>query len=64
MFDDVIQREKIKIAEQEIKDQEAKITAANEKLIENERYKSILYTQGDELADVVKDMIGYDRTAI
>ena len=57
MFDDVIQREKIKIAEQEIKDQEAKITAANEKLIENERYKSILYTQGDELADVVKDMI-------
>ena len=47
----------IKENKENVPDWEAKITAANEKLIENERYKSILYTQGDELADVVKDMI-------
>ena len=51
------QKEKILNSESLIKKEEEKIKNAREILQINSRYKSILYTQGEKLVDVVKDII-------
>ena len=58
MFDDIQQldlirenREKIQMAEQEI-------DKAKKVMDQNNRYKSILYTTGDELVEVVLEILG------
>lgn len=56
-FDDEKQKEKILNSELLIKKEGEKIKSATEILQINSRYKSILYTQGEELVDVVKDII-------
>ena len=56
-FDDDKQKEKILNRESLIKKEEEKIKNAREILQINSRYKSILYTQGEKLVDVVKDII-------
>lgn len=56
-FDDDKQKEKILNSESLIKKEEEKIKNAREILQINSRYKSILYTQGEKLVDVVKDII-------
>ncbi|MEG0165901.1 hypothetical protein [Anaerorhabdus sp.] len=64
MFDDDKQNEIIALSEQKIKDENALILEAEQKLSENKRFKSILYTTGDELVEVVNeimtDMFGAD----
>lgn len=57
MFDDNSQNEAIKLAEEEIKEQKNIIETAKEKIKENNHYKSILYTQSEELVDVVKEIL-------
>lgn len=56
-FDDDKQKEKILNSESLIKKEEEKIKNAREILQINSRYKSILYTQGEKLVDVIKDII-------
>ena len=56
-FDDDRQKENILNCESLIKIEEEKIKSAREILQINSRYKSILYTQGEELVDVVKEII-------
>lgn len=56
-FDDEKQKEKILNSELLIKKEGEKIKSATEILQINSIYKSILYTQGEELVDVVKDII-------
>ncbi len=53
MFDDRQQMDTIQIKEQQIQELKNKITEAQEILSENERLKSILYTQSDSLVEVV-----------
>ncbi|MGL4695194.1 hypothetical protein [Enterococcus larvae] len=53
MFDDDVQNEIIAIAEEKIAEENKKVATANEKLLENKQYKSILYTNGDALVEVV-----------
>lgn len=57
MFDDAKQTEIIIEAEHEIKRIQNKIEKATLKLGENNRYKSVLYTNGQNLVDVVFDML-------
>lgn len=57
MFDDDEQRETIQLAEQKIKEEQAKIDVSNGILEQNKKFKSILYTQSDELVDVVFEMM-------
>lgn len=57
LFDDAVQKEQIEQREREIRAAEAKIQEAEAKLKENQRYKSILYTNGDELVTVVFDIL-------
>ena len=57
VFDDKEQSEAIAISLEKIKEQQKLINKSNEILKQNKRYKSILYTQGDELVEVVFDMV-------
>lgn len=57
MFDDEKQLEIIEEKEQIIKDAEIKIEQATKIIRENERYKSILYTSGDELENIVFEIL-------
>lgn len=56
MFDDDKQLEIIQLSEQRIKEQQELIEKSNKKLDQNKRYKSILYSQSDELVEVVTEM--------
>ena len=64
MFDDVQQLEIIEYNNNIIQDANNKILQAEKTLQKNERYKSILYTSGDELVEVVfeilEQMLGWD----
>lgn len=63
-FDDVDQRRIIAENKAIIESANKNISNATDKLSENNRYKSILYTSGDELVDVIfdilQDMLGCD----
>lgn len=56
LFDDVEQLKNIEENVVQIKSCQESIAESNDKLSENSRFKSILYTSGDELVDVVKDI--------
>ena len=56
LFDDAEQLKKIEENEAQIKSCQDSIAVSKGKLSENSRFKSILYTSGDELVDVVKDI--------
>lgn len=64
MFDDQNQKTLIQNSKKQIADLEEQIKLSKEVLNSNSKYKSILYTTGDELVDVVKeilsDMLGVD----
>ncbi|PHU40377.1 hypothetical protein CSX00_06305 [Pseudobutyrivibrio ruminis] len=64
MFDDQKQKTIIQNSKKQIADLEEQINLSKEVLNSNSKYKSILYTTGDELVDVVKeilsDMLGID----
>lgn len=55
--DDQEQKSIISKCEETIRDAAEKIDVANQKLIENNKYKSILYTNGDELVSVVFEIL-------
>lgn len=55
--DDALQKSQIDKSTAEIEVARAKIVVAKEKLKENAKYKSILYTNGDELVEVVFDIL-------
>lgn len=55
--DDAEQNSQINKSKAEIEAAIAKIKAAEDKLKENAKYKSILYTNGDELVGVVFDIL-------
>lgn len=55
--DDCLQREKIDESKKLIMDEEKKIREAENKLEQNLHYKSILYTNGDELVKVVFEIL-------
>lgn len=65
--DDDQQKSQIERGKNEILAAQAKIEAAENKLAENAKYKSILYTNGDELVGVVFDILekilAYDLSA-
>lgn len=56
LFDDAEQLRNIEENEVQIKNCQDSIVVSKGKLSENSRFKSILYTSGDELVDVVKDI--------
>ena len=56
LFDDAEQSKNIEENEVQIKCCQESIAESKDKLSENSRFKSILYTSGDELVDVVKDI--------
>ena len=56
LFDDVEQLKNIEENVVQIKSCQESIAESKDKLSENSRFKSILYTSGDELVDVVKDI--------
>lgn len=64
MFDDEVQLNIIKERNKIIKTAKSDIKKAESVLSQNERYKSILYTSGDDLVDVIfeilQDMLGCD----
>lgn len=55
--DDMEQKSQIEQSKAEIEAAMANIKAAENKLAENAKYKSILYTNGDELVEVVFDIL-------
>jgi len=55
--DDALQNHKIEQSRAEIEVAKQKISAAENKLKENAKYKSILYTSGNELVDVVFEIL-------
>lgn len=55
--DDEKQREIIRSSLEMIKIEQQKIESAEQKIEENDRYKSILYTNGDELVEVVFEIL-------
>jgi len=57
MFDDEKHEEIIKNDEEEIVKLEREITSSSNKLKKNNEYKSILYTNADELVDIVFDIL-------
>lgn len=57
MFDDKKQLQLIEKSEKTITDCNLKIDTSMNILTENNKYKSILYTQGDELVEVVSDIL-------
>lgn len=65
--DDAVQNAQIEKSKADIEAATAKIKAAENKLAENAKYKSILYTNGDELVEVVFDILekilAYDLSA-
>ena len=67
MFDDNDQLDRIAESQRLIAEQKQKITEANASLDRNNRWKSILYTQGAELVEVVFDalheLLGVDLSA-
>ena len=64
MFDDIRQIDVIRESREKIQEAQKAIKAAEDIMSQNERYKSILYTSGDKLVEVVLDilgqMLGYD----
>ena len=56
LFDDAEQLKNIEENEVKIKSSQESIAGSKDKLSENSWFKSILYTSGDELVDVVKDI--------
>lgn len=56
-FDDLSQKEFIEISRSLIEGEEQKISQAKGKLDQNNRYKSILYTNGPELVEVVFEIL-------
>ena len=56
LFDDAEQLKNIEENVVQIKSCQESIAESKDKLSENSRFKSILYTSGDELVDVVKDI--------
>ena len=64
MFDDIRQIDVIRESREKIQEAQNAIKAAEDIMSQNERYKSILYTSGDKLVEVVLDilgqMLGYD----
>ena len=64
MFDDIRQIDVIRESREKIQEAQNSIKAAEDIMSQNERYKSILYTSGDKLVEVVLDilgqMLGYD----
>ena len=64
MFDDIRQIDVIRESREKIQEEQNAIKAAEDIMSQNERYKSILYTSGDKLVEVVLDilgqMLGYD----
>ena len=64
MFNDIDQEDTIKQNKEIIDKAKGKICASREVLDKNNEYKSILYTNGDDLVDVVKEileqMLDYD----
>lgn len=56
LFDDAEQSKNIEENEVQIKCCQESIAESKDKLSQNSRFKSILYTSGDELVDVVKDI--------
>jgi hypothetical protein len=65
--DDALQNAQIEKSKAEIEAAMAQIKAAEEKLAENAKFKSILYTNGDELVEVVfeilEKILAYDLSA-
>lgn len=57
MFDDDLQNENILLFNQKIKEIEEKKKEAEKVLTQNNRYKSILYTNGNELVEVVFEIL-------
>ncbi|MEG0368248.1 MAG: hypothetical protein RR585_15495, partial [Coprobacillus sp.] len=57
MFDDEKQNEIIALSKQKIAEERTCIQNAEQKLSENKRLKSILYTTGDELVEVINDIM-------
>lgn len=57
MFNDDELREKIRLNDEKINELEEKNNQNQEALQKNERYESILYTQSDELTDVVTEIL-------
>lgn len=57
ILDDIEKREIIKEAEEIIKEKETDIEESQKVLEKNSRYKSILYTNGDKLVEVVFDVL-------
>lgn len=55
--DDTEQKSQIEQSKAEIEAAKTKISTAEKKLEENAKYKSILYTNGDELVEVVFDIL-------
>ena len=58
MFDDVEQIDLIRRNREKIQEANQEIDKAKEIMSQNNRYKSILYTSGDELVDVVLEILG------
>ena len=56
-YDDTLQNEIIREREAEVERAKLAINEAQEKLRSNDRYKSVLYTNGDELVSVVFEML-------
>ena len=56
LFDDAEQLKKIEENEVQIKSCQDSIAVSKDKLIENSRFKSILYTSGEDLVEVVKEI--------
>ena len=67
MFDDIRQIDVIRENREKIQEAQNAIKAAEDIMSQNERYKSILYTSGDKLVEVVLDILGqmleYDFSA-
>ena len=58
ILDDATQKAIIDNCQNEIRNAESKINSANQKLAENAKYKSILYTNGSELVEVIFSILG------
>ena len=57
MFDDEIQKDIIEDCNRKIEEEQERINTANEALTTNARLKSVLYTYGEELVDVVFEIL-------
>lgn len=57
-FDDIKQRGIIQEKERQIEEMKIEIDQANRRLVENSKYKSVLFENGSELVKVVFEMLG------